>query len=120
MVGMNSSCCVITTPFMYIMSSLSLVKHVHFEVLHMQLKVHGGLVLSWGELLLVSMFVSFKWHVCVHDLSRLVSWWTTTSCLAILSTFRNLFHIQREGVAMCLCRFYCIVWSCWFCVNLEP
>lgn len=89
MVGMNGSCCVITTPFMYIMSSLSLVKHVHFEVLHMQFKIHGGLVLSWGELLLVSMFVSFKWHVCMHDLSRLVSWWTTALCLVILNHFRT-------------------------------
>lgn len=69
MVGMNGPCCVIATPFMYIMSSLSLAKHVHFEVLHMQLKIHGGLVLSSGELLLASTFVSLKWHVCVQDLS---------------------------------------------------
>ena len=29
--------------------------------------------------------VSGKCRVCMHDISRLVNWWTTTLCLAIQS-----------------------------------
>ena len=43
------------------------------------------------------VFVSVNCRVCVHDLSKLVSWWTTTRCLAILNHFRNLFsHMESR------------------------
>jgi hypothetical protein len=32
----------------------------------------------------------------VHDLSRLMSWWTSTLCLAILSPLRNLFSLKER------------------------
>ena len=33
---------VCVAPFLHIMSGLNLAKHVHFEVLHMHLSIHGG------------------------------------------------------------------------------
>ena len=51
-----------------------LVRHLHFGVLHVQLSIHDGMVLSWGVLLFVFAIVSVECpNEYVHDLSKLVS-----------------------------------------------
>lgn len=68
----NGPLCSNATPFILMMFGLGLARYVHFEVLHVHLGNHGGMVLSWGVLLFVPTLVSMRCLVCVHDLSRLV------------------------------------------------
>ena len=57
-------------------SSISLARQIHFEVLHVQLRIHGGIVFLWGVLAFMLTFVSVRCLMCMHDLSRLASLWT--------------------------------------------
>lgn len=71
----------------------SWAKHVFFEVLHVQLSIHGGMVLSWGVLYFVSALMNVKCLVCMHDLNRLINCYTKTLCLEILSLASSI-HLK--------------------------
>ena len=98
---------------MHRMSGLSLAKHSQFGVMHVNLRIHNGMVLSWGMLLFVSALASVRCLECMLDLSRLLSSWTTMLCLAILSMLRNLFSYME-----CKCGHVCLSFL-WHNVQLR-
>ena len=73
---------------------LSSVRHSHGAVLHVQLSIHGGMVLSWWLPCWLLTLMSVSWLVYTFDFSRLVTWWATTLCLAILRPNLNSNHLQ--------------------------
>ena len=52
--------CSNATLFILMMFGLDLARHVHFEVVHVHLEIHGGMVLLWGVLLFVPTLVSIR------------------------------------------------------------
>ena len=63
---------------------LSLVRGSHRVVLHVQLNVRDGTVLSCGCHCWLPSLMSVRWLVCELGLSRLASWWAIALCLVIL------------------------------------
>ena len=63
---------------------LSLVRGSHRVVLHVQLNVRDGTVLSCGCHCWLPSLMSVRWLVCELGLSRLSSWWAIALCLVIL------------------------------------
>lgn len=45
--GISILVCSKAAPFMYTMAGCEFAKHIHSFVLHGQLRIHGGIVLSW-------------------------------------------------------------------------
>jgi hypothetical protein len=44
-VGMNEHVCCVVVPCIYMMFGYGLARHAHFEVLHVEQSIHGGMVL---------------------------------------------------------------------------
>jgi hypothetical protein len=44
-VGMNEHVCCVVVPCIYMMFGCGLARHAHFEVLHVEQSIHGGMVL---------------------------------------------------------------------------
>ena len=65
-------------------------------VLHVQLSIHGRMVLSWWLPCWLLALMGVQFLVYTFDFSRLVSWWATTLYLAILRPLRNLL-LHRES-----------------------
>ena len=87
-----------------------LVRHVHFGVLHVQLSIHDGMVLSWGVLLFVFAIVSVECpNEYVHDLSKLVSDGFRHYVLQFWASRGINFCIGRTCATKFLCHFYGIV-----------
>lgn len=66
--GVNHMDCVSAAPSIYTMFGLSSSKHVHSLIFTYAVKDHGGMLLSWGALLLVPTFVSVMF-VCTIGVS---------------------------------------------------
>lgn len=69
-VGSSGHICSRDAPLIYRMYGLSLARMEHFVLWHVHVRVHGGMMLSQGTLLLLPALVSGRCLVCVHDLSR--------------------------------------------------
>jgi hypothetical protein len=65
-IGICGPCYSYGAPWMYMMSGLSLARHVHLVVTHEHGSIHGGMVLSCGWLSILLAFVSVcHWVSCV-------------------------------------------------------
>lgn len=62
----------------------------HLGVLHEQLRVHGGMALSWGLLYHVLVLVNMNWRIFMHDFRMWIDWCVPTLRLVIQSPLKNL------------------------------
>ena len=96
-VGISGPFCSYATPCMWMISGLRFARHWHRVVLHVQLSIHSGMMLSrsWWLPCWLSALIIVRCLVYTFDFSRLESWWAVALCLAILRPLRNLL-LHRE------------------------
>ena len=73
----------------------SFARHSHHVVLHVQLSIHGGMVLSWWLPCWLPVLIIVRCLVCMLNFSRSASWWVSALCFAILRPLNNfLLHAK--------------------------
>ena len=93
-------------------SGLSFTRHSHRVVLHVQLSIHGGMVLSWWLPCWLPALMSVRCLVYTFDFSRLVTWWV----VVFLRHLKFYCCIEWVSMATYLCHSFCIMCSWGWCM----